>query len=379
MSKGVNDDIYLKVVTFKNNNKLTILIMLDLIGVDKRFVEQLEKYISDSYGESTTCIVSTTHTHSGPVGTLDTSQGLLEGLEDVFGKWNQEYVEFLYTNILKAIKESVDALLPCRLKLVDTEVTGVTGNRNGKDSYKDNRLFAMELTNVLEKKMILCHFSCHLTILDQINTLISKDLAYGIERELLDYDFVGYLNGAAGDLSTRYTREDSSVKQIINFGKEIANELRQSLEQCEHSKIRTLQINKHMVKLKTINKPLLLKSKTDKADAKKKAEIIDQVKLGRETQAIILENTSEMTYFPVEVFHIQINQYHFFTFPGELYSSLIKNTAYKPNLRIIGYTNGYCLYLPDNKAYITGNYEALSSPFEKGQGEYFADYLKSLL
>ena len=58
--------------------------------------------------------------------------------------------------------------------------------------------------------------------------------------------------------------------------------------------------------------------------------------------------------------------------PGELFSTLGVPLKEK-GIDIFGYGNGYYLYLADEKSYDQKVYEAMSSPFEKGVGEFLAN------
>lgn len=379
MSEGVNDDIYVKVLTLRKSEKLIFIVMIDLIAVDKRLVKMLEEQIAERHGKHASVIVSATHTHSGPVGTLDTSQGLLENMQAVFGDWDQEYVDYVNIQILEAVKESIETLSQCDLKIVDTEIEGIVENRNVKDGHADNRLFALELTNAMDKKVLVCHFACHLTVLNRKNTFMSKDLAFGIEKALPEYDFVGYLNGAAGDLSTRFTRKKASIEQVIAFGNRIAAQINAVLENVGTTDVTTLEISEYTINLKTSRAIHPYEQEVRKIEKEIHKEQSKQVALGLETFEVISKNIQSMTHYPIDFFHIQINGYHFVTFPGELYSSLLGEDAYDLNVRVIGYTNGYCLYLPDEHAFMINNYEALSSIFQKGQGEKFYTFIKKLV
>ena len=46
---------------------------------------------------------------------------------------------------------------------------------------------------------------------------------------------------------------------------------------------------------------------------------------------------------------------------------------------IIGYANGYNLYIADRASYDAQYYEALASPFARGEGERLMEYVKELL
>lgn len=81
-------------------------------------------------------------------------------------------------------------------------------------------------------------------------------------------------------------------------------------------------------------------------------------------------------YFPEEICAISVNIQIWKIFdmfivcvPGELFSEL-SNTIKKKNIYFASYSNGYLGYFSDENGYDNNVYEALSSPFKKGQSEY---------
>ena len=61
--------------------------------------------------------------------------------------------------------------------------------------------------------------------------------------------------------------------------------------------------------------------------------------------------------------------------PGELFSTLGVPLK-KERIEIFGYGNGYYLYIADEKSYDQMVYEAMSSPFEKGVGEFLVNEIR---
>lgn len=379
-SSGIHDDVFVKVFAFKTEGNLTFFIMYDLIAVDEKFTKIIKSLVSDLFGYASKTIVSATHTHSAPVGTLNTSDGLLKNLDDVFGDWDEGYVSYITEQTKQAINESYNNMEECSVKIIEDRVGQVTSNRNDPLRFTDDRLFAMEFVSAEGKKALLCHISCHFTVLNSKNSLISKDLSYGVEQALPDYDMIGFWNGAAGDLSTRYTRKDSSVNQIIEFGKIISDKIKAILSNTPPTSINTFELKEHVFELNTVRSDSFSLTGRNSDEPTVISSYRDaQVEAGWKTHAKIIENTKQMTLHRITIQHLRINQFHFMTFPGELYSSLLGPVAYNLKLRIIGYANGYDLYLPDNLAFEEENYEALSSPFRKGEGERVAEVLKKLV
>lgn len=66
---------------------------------------------------------------------------------------------------------------------------------------------------------------------------------------------------------------------------------------------------------------------------------------------------------------IRLQNLTFATIPGELFSTLgVRLKA--QDVHVLGYTNGYYMYLADEASYKNNYYEAMSSPFIRGTGEY---------
>lgn len=81
--------------------------------------------------------------------------------------------------------------------------------------------------------------------------------------------------------------------------------------------------------------------------------------------------------WPVTVSIWRINRDIFIGVPGELFSEL-SNPLQNERIHFAGYANGYLGYFADKAAYDSLNYEALSSPFERGQAEALMGELREL-
>lgn len=382
-SSGIHDEICVRVFSFEIENEFVFFIIYDLIAVDELFSKKIQSMVADVFGDESKVIVSATHTHSAPVGTLNTSFGLLNNLSDVFGDWDEGYVDYIVQQTKYAINESVEMIEECIIKIVDDKVEQVASNRNNPSRFVDNRLFALEFKNRQGRRALLWHFSCHLTILGSDNTLISKDLTYGVEEYLPTYDVVAFMNGAAGDLSTRFTRKESSIKEIVKLARAISSKIESVLVKSNATNISMFNMTKHKIQLRTLLADSITVNKRSEVGIISQIDtssyLLNQIDEGRKTHQRIIKNLENRLFYKFGIWHLQLNDYHFITFPGELYSSLLGLEAYDLNLRIIGYANGYALYLPDKSAFEENNYEALSSPFMKGEGERFIEIIKNLL
>jgi hypothetical protein len=66
-----------------------------------------------------------------------------------------------------------------------------------------------------ETSLLLARMSCHPTVLDEKNLCYSADLAGALRRRLGEAALV--LNGACGDLSTRFTRTASTPEELVRI------------------------------------------------------------------------------------------------------------------------------------------------------------------
>lgn len=377
-STGVHDDLYVKTFYFQSTASSILLVVFDLVAVDKNFTQLIKNEINQKLDTEIKIIVAATHTHSGVEGTLKTNEGVLKGLEDVFGERNSEYVDYLIRQTVVSALESCKNIQKCQLKKVETSVPEVTSNRNEKDGFTDDTLWAIEFQNRTGEKALIWHYSCHPTVLNKRNKLISKDFPYAVEEMMDHYTVCLYLNGSAGDLSTRFTRRESSFKQVDLFGKIIREKITKELQKTAYIPLEKIRLNNYTVSLKTKAK---LKNKTIKSeDVSETSKKLQQSYIeGQQTSKQVISNVKDKEYLELPIQIFQLNHTVFVTFPGEIFSSLLQSKFHHKNIKILGYANGYYLYLPDKSAYSNNYYEALSSPFMKGEGEEFVKKVEKIL
>lgn len=384
-SAGVHDDVYVKVIVFYTSNQMYLFLSYDLVAVDCRFTERVKEQITRGIGPVDDIVVSATHTHSAPAGTCDTANGILTGTEEILGGWDEKYVSFCIEQTLIAVKKSIAQASETKIKQAETDVLSVSANRNEKEGYSDTSLLAIECRNKQNEKILICHYSCHPTILNQKNKQITKDLIFGIEQHLEKNVFLFFLNGNAGNLSTRFTRKSASFAQVDTFGKQIAQTIRTAVGKIKKNEsLNQLSISSYTMKLKSKQVRAAEKIKDQltvtenrlnglslKSAAYQREQLIAK-KEGLMTEYMLSKSLQGRSDISVDYQIIQLNESYFFTFPGEVYSTLtlpLKKKKY--TVKCLGYTNGFNFYLTDRQAFKKQTYEALSSPFAEGEGERF--------
>lgn len=380
-SIGVHDEIFVKALSFYSQEKWVVLLSYDLVAIDEKFSNKVRNELVESIESVEEVVISATHTHSAPEGTCDTTQGVLKGTEEILGKWNDQYVLFCIKQTVEAVKESQEKATVAKVKQIETEVSTVTANRNSEKGISDPSLWGIEFVTSKKEKALMLHYSCHPTVLNNENQLITKDFVYGIEKELSEYGVVFFLNGNAGDQSTRYTRKASTFHQAEYFGREIADKVRQELfNQSTCTSFNKIGVKNYSVPLKVkemeeegikaqiedVQKQLRNYSK--ESVSIKSRKIQSKIE-GLRTQWMLSKNLKHLSEVECFIQLIYLNDSYFFTYPGEMYASLGLELQKKYKVKCWAYTNGFLFYLTDKNAFIEETYEALSSPFAPEEGE----------
>jgi len=146
------------------------------------------------------CIVTATHTHSGPCAARGRLGPHLPDLE-----------ERIIKAAVAAIRRAAHDVEPCSL-----DIRSVRGLEIAHDRRRD-RVVDPPLSVVTARRRdgtvhgTIAHFACHPVVIDGANTLISGDYPAALREELerLDGGTAVFLTGCAGDINTGHTAESS--------------------------------------------------------------------------------------------------------------------------------------------------------------------------
>ena len=233
--------------------------------------------------------------------------------------------------------------------------------------------------------LTLYNFPCHPTVLGPDNLLASADFTAGIEN-LLGDDMAVFLNGAAGDISTRFTRQESSFNECTRMAQIAAKHILNAVPDVPFT---------NPEPLKGIHTMVTLQPRLIEAVATAEAELQERTSKWEEAKASGADATSLRllkTYvegawvnlefaksmagitqldLPVTVFSFA--GLEFATIPGELFSTLQPE-----DLSIIAYTNGYFRYVCPKEAYEANHYEAMAAIIARGGGEHLINRIQQL-
>ena len=382
ISTGVHDDLYTRCIAMKCNDEFYVMAQCDCIAVDDALRFAVLKNLSGIPLKNEHFVLAATHTHSGPAGTIDTTTRPFSSLQGVFGTPNPTYQHELAEKIALAITNAFGNLTECTLTVGTGTVNDVGCERHDPLLAGDSSLFVLRFDRKDGKKVLLYNYACHPTVLNPSNLLITADFPYAVEQAL-PYDMTMFINSNAGDISTRFTRTSSSYEQLDYYAAILCESIAQALADplysgtFDHIHIRQCPITlpvKNLPPAELQKKQLqqyeerLEKGQSEGLSPKALrvlASYVEGAKVSLDLGKALEGLESIETHFSV----ITLQNFKIATIPGELFSTL--GTQLKAQgIQVFGYTNGYYLYLADQNAYDRMYYEAMSSPFERGAGEY---------
>lgn len=306
-----------------------------------------------------TVLVSASHTHSAPGAWCGTIHPLLPAALDLAQ--------------IDAVAHQIVSALP-QVRSVDlvrgvASVTGVGSNRNDParpvDTTVDVLAALLPGNHSAGPIGLIVDHACRPTVLGPDSTAWSPDWVTGLRDGLaasLGPVPVLFLQGAAGDVSTRFTRRCPTTAEAIRIGRRVAAGALSALESARpvdpadgiggHRHVLVLNRRDAEAELRTIDPP---DSTTAATDSQQRARRQGLAGL----RALAAHPGPHTLIAPVH--DLRIGSARYLTTPFELPNDWGRRLATAGDLRVIGYTDDYLGYLADEDAHRAGSYEATSS------------------
>lgn len=385
--EAVHDNLYARITVFTLNKTCLIIIHLDLICVDYRYVNELRKKINEKHHiPKENVMVHASHTHSGPGGIIHRSSPVYKAFSDVWKTYDRTTVKQQHQKIMKAVDRALATTERCELTYGTGMAPGIASNRIDPDRYYVPELNVLSFEKQSGGKVLLYHFACHPTVLHAGNFHVSADFpgaaSYALEQ-MEEVETAIFLNGPSGDISTRFTRRESTFSEVSRIGKKLAGYVQGILRKSEQIPVSDLSANNVFLQLPTrqdLNKTELIrnleeaKQKYEKAvtEEKSKAAIRSaESEIEGLTAAKNLSDRLEgIEMINCELQVMSIGNSHFAAVPGEMYGGDgRKITGTFPGIHVLGNTNDYIGYIVPECHYDEGSYEASMTLLEKGSAE----------
>jgi len=403
---GVHDPLYASCLFLDDGDEKVFIISLDLVFFSKKYLKEVRKRISDATGVAEHNITAAcTHTHSGPwaSGRLD-----IEALENE-AEPDDAYVEELKDKIVKtavsAFKETFTASIGTGSVHCGKE-SGIGGNRRDPEGISDPELAVLGIRDAEGIiRAIVVNYALHPTFLHADNTLVSSDYP-GYIREYLEKRYPGsvmlFLEGCAGDQSSRYFRQGQSFDEAKRVGYAMGTaasgvlddiefkpfekicvgyrELPFSLREFKDEKQAETDVEKARMEYDSLKKNGAGYIQLQNANVKLLGaeDMLGYIRMVKNKKRIALYEDEQ----PMEIQVIGIGRSRIAALPGEIFVSFgleIKKANPEGTVFVSAVTNG-CLpgYVYTKEALALGGYEVDTSMLCEDTGEKMTETVKDI-
>ena len=385
-NEGVHDPLYCKVIVLEQQGLRYALAVLDLMCADESLCARIAQVLAPLGITPERLIVSAIHSHAAPAGVIP-GEGALAAVNQAIVPENPAFMPYMQSvvgAVLDACTDAAASLEPFRLRAARGDMPPIGSERHTGEAAKGS-LTAAQIRTDSGKSLIFYSFPCHPTVLSAGNLLVSADFAGGIEP-LLGADLAVFANGAAGDISTRFTRRESSFAECSRMAEIAAGYILKLLEGQEFTDPVPLVGCRTAVTLPARQAEPVEEAthKLEEATARwqqalaegKDAGTIRILKSYVEGAGVNLEfarSLEGIREFSLPVTAFRFAGLNFITVPGEFYSTLLPEET-----SAICYANGYYRYIADTRAYDAGHYEAMAAIVARGGGELLSNTLRQL-
>ena len=323
--KKVHDDLCGRIVAFDDGKTLFINICCDLLALTYDYTQEIRKIANDCFGRETYVVLSATHTHYGG----DITDPVYH--DQLISRFRERIKELRFT----------EGKLRYTYRTVPYEAAGTSriSHHSALVILGLLEFFDDEDNEILD----IVSYNCHPTILSARETDYFSAEYPGYVCSRLSEEtgaFVAFLQGAAGDVSTRFTRKGQHYEDVANLGDKMVDEIRKLKKNpAEKHEFSFIDFREKMIPIVYDYSPVDLSRIPDDITAREKEAIgagvvmrqklkENQDKLGNELLM------SKVSFGEVSVIYT----------PCELFSYYLKyiNTE---NTILSCYSNGYAPYI----------------------------------
>lgn len=226
----VRDPLHARTLVLQASGRAPLAIVsLDAMAIEAGWVHELRARAADALGlPPAGLLVAATHSHSTPGGLFAFDGPVGPALEAVLRDSVGPPAAALRDAVLRATLDGIAAaiadLRPVGTRLGSRRVDGVAGNRTDPRLPVDDRCRVLAVDEPDGTPVAsLVHFACHPTVLADDDRTLSADFP-GAAARVLEREVGGvavFLNGALGDVSTRFTRRGRGPEEVERLGRRL--------------------------------------------------------------------------------------------------------------------------------------------------------------
>ncbi|MFV0255647.1 MAG: hypothetical protein ACK5G7_05930 [Erysipelotrichaceae bacterium] len=324
----IHDDLFARILAIEN----TILITCDLLALPLSIQTILAKKLSKYYQKNIIVIIGCTHTHFGADYTNQ--------------KYQNELLDKLFNAITTIHYQDLELTLDYHFEPYD---------KIGKSRISNHKAHPyLQILNIyhLDNKIasLIIH-NVHPTIMSADNQFFSAEYPGYLISKLNQKEpkvFHMFFNGAAGDISTRFTRVAQNYQAVEELATILFNKLQMIKPAEEKHKITKLTLKSNTIKIIHDISPIDLSTIPKNLTSRE----LETISYGQKIRAQLLAN-KELLAQEMTISCLLIGNIKLIFAPNELFSSFLNYLNLNDTI-LICYANGYCPYVSDiNENFIT--------------------------
>ncbi|HEX3816509.1 MAG TPA: neutral/alkaline non-lysosomal ceramidase N-terminal domain-containing protein [Mycobacteriales bacterium] len=414
-----HDPLTASLVWIADESGELLWVALDALAVGASTSERIRAGVGRAVGvDPDSIVVCASHTHAGPSGWL---RPLYDGFPSTLD-------EVLVDVLVERVTAAAAGLRPVSVRPAWSVVgaVGVGTNRNDRSGPHDDSTGVLTLQSDAGPVAVLADYACHPTVLSHANRTYSADYP-GVARRVAaaalrtagqPAPVVAFLQGAAGDVSTRFTRRGQSFAEVDRLGGVVGAAIaRGALLGRDLSAGATAaaradscggpggepgrapggwpgigRVRRACVELPTRTMPPIDQLDRDLAVAEREwgaacdpappAARIARTRYegARMLAALSAAELPPTLQLPISVVTLgEVAWVHLPVEPFASYGAAIAAASPYPATRVVGYSDGYFGYLADAEAHAAGSYEARASLFDPAAGPLLVEAAIDLL
>ncbi len=359
-STGILRPLFVRALVLQQGALTVGIVVAELLLVSNRWAARLRERLARILKTRPDHImIAATHTHSGPL--VDTSPYQIFGGR--FDPRVKALARAIERSMAECVRAAVASLAPSRVAQARIRIHGVASDRNRPPRGRTQSMFLMRFENNAGTALVGV-YGCHPTVLGPGNTLVSGDLHGEISRHLdRRVNLALVANGAAANISTRFTRRRQTLAELDRLG---------SLCAHQAAAARYRKIGHPILAISTQRLRIPLRDLPAQAGLKRV-----EVKVGRKSGRLavvsaealrILDHLRRSRQFArralnASVTALSLGPACLAALPFEIYSDTGDSLWAKARAVAICYANGYWGYVPSPAA-AQDDYEVIASPFD---------------
>lgn len=353
----VKDPLYAHILAFDTEDCITFLIFLDSLGVSSSLQMHLQQWVSELAGKDAAVIVSSTHTHFAPDAK------------------NTQYMDQLFVQLTSTMqKMTFNAYDALSWSFIQEPFEKVGTSRISHHSA-DVRLSLFSIYNADSRLATVIIYNCHPTVMRFDTPYFSSEypgVLLSLLKQQYPSEFYAFAQGAAGDVSTRFTRKSQDHKAMEEMASLLQAEINRLLETgVPKHPLSSIHVEEESLSLEHVFAPIDISAAPCDLSPRELTEIHTGEIMRRR-----LEEQKDSMPNAILLAGMDISGMKFVFCPCELFSwyqsCLKENTAV-----LVCYSCGYAPYVtePDFNA-IT--YELFTDTFSKDTKQHLIDMLAKL-